>query len=124
MKRLVFLLLLLGGWIISVHAQSYDFVVSNQTGYVIYELYVSPSNIDNWEEDILGEDVLMNGDSYRITFSESLVQQYRRDRTKFFDMKVVDEDDDKFTYTQIDLTKVSKVILRIGDDGKGYIDLE
>src|SRR5215213_5597937 len=45
-----------------------DFTLVNQTGVSINELYVSPHTTNEWEEDILGQDTLANGDSVDITF--------------------------------------------------------
>src|SRR3712207_5253889 len=36
-----------------------DFTLINNTGQVITEVYVSPSNQTDWGEDVLGRDVLM-----------------------------------------------------------------
>ena len=33
-----------------------DFKLVNKTGYTIAELYVSPSKINNWQDDVLGKD--------------------------------------------------------------------
>lgn len=38
-----------------------DFTLHNNTGYQIEEVYVSPTDTDDWEEDVLGEEVLENG---------------------------------------------------------------
>jgi hypothetical protein len=35
------------------------------------ELYVSPDDVDDWEEDVLGRDVLKHNASVDITFSRS-----------------------------------------------------
>ena len=35
-----------------------NFTLVNQTGYDISEVYVSPANSSDWEEDVLGEDIL------------------------------------------------------------------
>jgi phosphoribosyl-AMP cyclohydrolase len=38
-----------------------DFTLHNKTGYTISEVYVSAANTDDWEEDVLGDDVLNSG---------------------------------------------------------------
>lgn len=51
-----------------------NFTISNQTGHVLTTLNVSPSNSDQWGPDILGRDVLANGESAEITFERGETQ--------------------------------------------------
>ena len=39
-------------------ASDITFTLYNETSVTLTELYLSPSNVDDWEEDILGTDVL------------------------------------------------------------------
>ncbi len=43
-----------------------DFIVANNSSIPIWYLYVSPNYADNWEEDVLGDDVLMPGQEMNI----------------------------------------------------------
>jgi hypothetical protein len=80
-----------------------NFTLVNQTGYDISEVYVSPNNSSDWEEDVLGEDILKNRDDVVIRF-------HRATEQCLWDMKVVYEDDDSSAIWQdIDLCKVSEV---------------
>jgi hypothetical protein len=52
-------------------ADERDFTLINGSASVtIVHVYVSPSSVDNWEEDVLGQDVLLPGDSVNIHFSK------------------------------------------------------
>src|SRR5436305_790311 len=64
-----------------------DFVLVNRTGYDIGEVYVSPSKADDWEEDILGDEELGDGDQTTIRFTRAV-------KTCMWDLKVVYSDDD------------------------------
>lgn len=46
-----------------------DITVVNKSGKPIMELYISPSETDDWEEDVLGVDVLESGESVKIHFA-------------------------------------------------------
>ena len=46
------------------------FTLKNATNSVITEFYASPSGVDEWEEDILGRDVLNPGESVRVTVAD------------------------------------------------------
>ena len=45
-----------------------DFTVTNNTGHVIVTLNVSPSTSNRWGPDILGREVLANGEQAEVTF--------------------------------------------------------
>lgn len=83
-----------------------DFTLVNRTGYDISEVYVSPSKEDDWEEDILGDDSLSDGDSARITFK-------RAGKTCMWDLKVVYSDDNSSAvWHDINLCQVERVTIR------------
>jgi len=82
-----------------------DFTLKNDTGIVIYEVYVTPNDSDDWEDDIMGKDVLADGESVDITFSRS-------ERTCNWDLKVVDEKDNEIEWTELDLCKASHITLQ------------
>jgi hypothetical protein len=45
-----------------------DFTLVNNTGHTVMTLNVSPSDSDEWGPDILGSDVLANGQSAQVSF--------------------------------------------------------
>lgn len=46
------------------------FTLINRTSRVLEEFYASPPNVDDWEEDILGVEVLPPGKSVEITIDD------------------------------------------------------
>lgn len=84
-------------------AGNQDFTLVNKTGYEIGEVYVAPSKSDEWEEDVLGQDVLVDGDRVDITFS-------RKTKSCFWDMKVVYTiDNTTAEWDRFNLCEVSKI---------------
>ena len=81
-----------------------DFQLTNRTGYVISEVYVSPVNTNDWEEDVLGRDVLSDGEAVDITFSP-------RENICDYDIKVIYDDKDEAEWEDFDLCTVSKISL-------------
>ena len=59
-------------------------------------MYVSPEDSKSWEEDVLGSDVLMNGDTQRVTLTGY--------KSPLFDIRLVDEDDDSYTFWNVDVS--------------------
>lgn len=106
MKSFALTLVLLVGSLSPMVAQSkLDFTLKNDTGVVIAEVYVTPNHSDDWEDDIMGKDVLPNGDSVDITFS-------RTEKTCNWDLKIVDEHDAEIEWTELDLCKASHITLQ------------
>ena len=93
-----------------------DFTLVNQTGVSINELYVSPHTTNDWEEDILGQDTLANGDSVDITFS-------RTERAAKWDLKVVDKEGNSIEWENLNLLEISKLTLHY-KNGKAWADIE
>jgi hypothetical protein len=83
-----------------------DFRLINKTGYELKALYVSPSKADDWQEDILGQDTLADGQAVNIHFNPKV-------STCNWDLKVVYSDDDSSAVWQkIDLCTVEKITIR------------
>jgi hypothetical protein len=82
-----------------------DFSLINKTGLVLSEVYVSPSDSDEWGEDVMGRDVLANGATVDISFS-------RAETTCSWDLKVVDSDNEDIVWEKINLCKASEITLK------------
>ncbi len=85
-------------------AGTQDFTLVNKTGIVINNLYVSESKSDDWEEDVLGEEVLENGESVTITFKGRKACKW--------DLMVKDAEGEGLYWRDIDLCEVSTVTLK------------
>ena len=83
-----------------------DFTLVNKTGYELKEVYVSPNKIADWQEDVLGQDTLADGDHVHIHF-------VRAAKTCRWDLKVVYSDDDSSAvWGNIDLCSVDRITIR------------
>jgi hypothetical protein len=92
-----------------------DFKLVNETGVDIYEVYVSSVKTNSWEEDILGVDVLENGDSVTIKFTG-------HEGCKW-DLMVKDSDGNSLIWDSLNLCDISVVTLH-WDGSKAWADLE
>lgn len=82
-----------------------DFKLINATGYELKALYVSPSKSDDWGDDILGQDVLSDGQTVSVHFSPKV-------HTCKWDLKVTYSDDDSnAVWSGIDLCTVEKITI-------------
>ncbi|MEO1084350.1 MAG: argininosuccinate lyase [Acidobacteriota bacterium] len=88
-------------------AGTQDFTLVNQTGGEIYRVFISETANDDWEEDILGEDVMPDGDRLDVSFSGR--------SACLWDVVVMDDAENSVTWTGINLCEVSVVVLRCND---------
>src|ERR1044071_6175289 len=93
-----------------------DFVLHNETGVEIHEVYVSPVTADDWEEDVLGKATLPEGDSVKITFDD-------RDKRSHWDLKVVDGKGNSIEWHDLNLVDISEVTLHY-KEGKAWADVK
>jgi hypothetical protein len=77
-------------------AADYYVDITNKTGYTIMYMYVSPAKSDSWEEDVLGDDVLATGNTQRVNLNGY--------KSPMFDIRLVDEDGDKYTFWNVDVS--------------------
>lgn len=84
----------------SAAAGQQDFTLINSTGYTLNEVYVSPSKSNDWEEDVLGVDILKDGNRTSITFD-------RNTDACLWDLKVVYDDGDSAEWDALNLCKIS-----------------
>ena len=89
-------------------AGTQDFTLVNQTGVEIYRLFISETSNDDWEEDVLGRDVLPHGSRMDISFSGR--------SACLWDIMIMDEDENTVTWDGINLCEVSVVVLRCNED--------
>ena len=71
--------------------------VTNNTGYTIMYLHVSPVASTSWEEDVLGSDVIGNGATHRVNL--------RGYASPMFDIRLTDSDGDTYTFRNVDVSK-------------------
>lgn len=72
-------------------------VITNMTAYPVKEIYVSPSDSDDWGQNRLSSNqILSNGDRIRVDIPEYKLQ--------LVDVKLVDTDGDTYTFTKFDVS--------------------
>ena len=79
-----------------------NFTLVNNTGYTIKEVYVSPVSTNDWEEDVLGEDTLDDGQQILIRFQHHAGGCY-------WDLKVVYDDDTDAHWENFNLCTISQI---------------
>ncbi|AFZ37932.1 hypothetical protein Sta7437_4468 [Stanieria cyanosphaera PCC 7437] len=85
-------------------AHPLDFTFRNLTASPVSQLYVSSTNTDSWEEDVLGRDILSSGQSVDINFNGDY-------DSCLFDIKAVFPDDSYQEEYGFNLCETSQVTL-------------
>ena len=112
MRKLLFVCVFsfLGAFV--VYAQSLPSItIVNNTGYAIYYIYVSPTESDEWGEDLLGDEILQNG----ATFSYRLPQPLSA--VSLYDFLLEDEDEDYYIKWEIEVTNNARIVFTPDDLG-------
>ncbi|KEQ05954.1 hypothetical protein [Pseudorhizobium pelagicum] len=55
---------------VTSQAEDLVFTLTNSTNSTLERFYTSPTGVDEWEEDVFGQDVLSPGDSIEITIAD------------------------------------------------------
>lgn len=75
-----------------VLAEDLTFVLNNQSSAAITEFYTSPTDVDNWEEDVIASGSIASGEQSEITISDGREQCA-------YDLRIVFEDGSEITDT-------------------------
>jgi hypothetical protein len=91
-------------FVAQAQAANLDFELVNNTGVDIYEIYVGPSDQEEWGDDILEENVLVDGDSLQIEFEPE-------EEAELWDLMIKDEQGNAIYWLELDLTQISTFTL-------------
>ena len=95
-----------------------DFTLVNKTGVEIHSVFISPHSANSWEEDVLGEDTLPNGEEVEITF-------HRSEKAKMWDLKIADKAGTAITWSNLNLLEIEEVTLHYDSKtGRAWADLK
>jgi hypothetical protein len=83
-------------------------VITNQTGANIDALYLTPADAPNWEENVLGHDILRDGDTVEIRLDSNA-------RPRLWDLRV-DSGRYRAEWPRLDRATISRIALRIDRD--------
>lgn len=92
------------------------FELLNSTGFSLYGVYISESIDDEWSDNLLADELLEDGDSCDITFETS-------SRKRWWDIMVMDGEDNEYIFEHLDLGSGRKVTLRC-EDGAALVEWE
>ena len=75
------------------------------SGNPIKHVFIDLSSSDEWTDDVLGRDILENGDTVSITFGKA-------DRGCKWDMKVVYDDGESAVWSGFNLCQINAITLK------------
>lgn len=89
----------------ATHAVRPDFTLVNFARTNLYAVYVSPHDSSGWEENVLGRDLLFEGEHVKIRFSPE-------EKAVLWDLRVEDESGNNAVWKNLNLREISKITLR------------
>ncbi|MGA1079732.1 MAG: hypothetical protein ACO3WK_05080, partial [Steroidobacteraceae bacterium] len=72
-------------------------VITNNTGYPVQQVFISPDDAASWEEDLLAGRILSDGEGMTFT-----LKGYSN---PIFDIKLVDTDGDTYSFHDVDVER-------------------
>ncbi|MDR2702406.1 MAG: hypothetical protein LBB72_08245 [Spirochaetaceae bacterium] len=110
MKKFILAGLLLFAGTFALYAQNLPSIrIVNNTGFSIYYIFVSPSESDDWGDELLGDDYLEDGDYITVRLSQPL------SRTNVYDFRVEDEDEDLYFKWEVTVTNNARIVFTLDD---------
>ena len=97
-------------------AGAQDFTLVNDTGVEIDKVFISPHSSNDWEEDILGQDTLPNGEKVDIKF-------HRSEKAPLWDLRIEDKQGHGIEWESLNLLEISKLTIDY-KDGKATAKAE
>ena len=90
----------------SVHAQSnQDFQMVNNTGMILIDVFISPSDAADWGPDVIPKDLILDGESFNFTFADVNADKC------LWDIKFTAESGVEYTMTGVNLCELTTITL-------------
>lgn len=86
--------------------------IINNTGYKIYHILISPYDDDKFGDDILGDMILLNGETFTHQLKFPFIKTY------YYDVRLIDLDNDSYTKYSINVKDNTNIIFTSNDFDK------
>jgi len=110
MKKIFLIGFLFCAGAFALYAQNLPSVqIVNNTGYAIYHISVTPSSEDEWGDDLLGEDILEDGEIFTLRLSYPLSTE------NVYDFGIQDEDGDYYFKWEVTVSNNARIVFTLDD---------
>jgi hypothetical protein len=89
----------------SVNAQSQDFSMTNNTGMILIDVFISPNDENNWGSDVIPKDLILDGETFNFTFTGVAADKC------VWDIMFTAEDGVKYYMQNVDLCSITSITL-------------
>jgi len=83
--------------------------IVNNTGYTVYYVNISPTDATDWQDDVMGKEVLLNDRSVTVKLADPLHIANR------YDIMLTDEDGDTYTKWNVLIGQNSSIVFTLAD---------
>ncbi len=110
MKKIILIVLLSISFTCFTFGNSQKTVtVKNNTGYEIYYLYITPSSYDDWDNNLLEDDTIKDGEELTLNLKEY------NNKECIYDIQAIDEDDDSYSQYEKNICSDSYIEITVDD---------
>ena len=110
MKKIVLLFIILSFGAFTAYAQSNPTIyIVNDTGYTFYFLMIKPSTEGRWSLDILGDELLEDGQAF------SYQLPYPLSRVSVYDFKAEDDEKDLYFKYKVRVVDSAEIVFTLDD---------
>ena len=89
----------------SAHAQNQNFSMTNNTGMILVDVFISPSASDNWGSDVIPKDMILDGETFDFTFTGVDPEHCS------WDILFTADDGNKYYMRGVDLCSITSITL-------------
>ncbi len=109
MKKALFIFLAAMGFFIlsqNVKAQSnQDFSMTNNTGMILVDVFISPTGASNWGPDVIPKDLILDGETFNFHFTDVNPEHCA------WDIMFTADDGVKYYMNGVDLCSITTITL-------------
>lgn len=89
----------------TTQAQSQDFSMTNNTGMVLIDVFISPSDSETWGPDVIPKDMIADGETFNFTFTDVSPEKC------MWDIMFTAEDGVKYYMRDVNLCEITTITL-------------
>lgn len=89
----------------SANAQNQNFSMTNNTGMILVDVFISPSASDNWGSDVIPKDMILDGETFDFTFTGVDPEHCS------WDILFTADDGNKYYMRGVDLCSITSITL-------------
>jgi hypothetical protein len=89
----------------TLNAQTQNFSITNNTGMILIDVFISESDAENWGSDVIPKDMILDGETFDFTFTDVSPEKCS------WDIMFTADDGVKYYMRHVDLCSITTITL-------------